>query len=73
MVKRQSGWGEDRVYYYDTGGKLKSLLRNLTDVIVPDAFDRISAGRSAFRIDDLLELRRLLDNCPKSERGGSNV
>ena len=42
-------------------GKLKSLLTNVTDVVSNDAFHRISAGRSAFRVDDLLELRRLFD------------
>lgn len=56
---RRHNWGEDRVFYYDSSGKLKSLLTNLTDVLSKDAFDQISAGRSAFRMDDLLELRAL--------------
>src|ERR1017187_10585352 len=54
LVTRKLTWGEDRVFYYDPGGKLKSLLTNVTDVVSKDAFDRISAGRSAFRVDDLL-------------------
>jgi len=33
----------------------------MTDVIATDAFQEVSAGRSAFRMDDLLELRRLFD------------
>ena len=37
------------------------MLTNVTDVVPTDAFDQISAGRSAFRVDDLLELRHLLD------------
>jgi hypothetical protein len=44
----------------------------LTDVNPTDAFELISAGRSAFRVDDLLELRRLLDRreeLGKGERG----
>ena len=61
LVTRKLTWGEDRVFYYDPGGKLKSLLANVTDVVSKDAFYRISAGRSAFRVDDLLELRRLFD------------
>jgi hypothetical protein len=48
-------------------------MTNVTDVIARDAFDRISAGRSAFRMDDLLELRRLLEKHKKGERGGSGV
>jgi hypothetical protein len=61
LVTRRLNWGEDRVFYYDTNGKLKSLLTNVTDAMSKDAFECISAGRSAFRVDDLLELRRLLD------------
>jgi hypothetical protein len=33
----------------------------MTDVVATDAFQEVSAGRSAFRVDDLLELRRLFD------------
>jgi hypothetical protein len=33
----------------------------MTDVIATDAFQEVSAGRSAFRVDDLLKLRRLFD------------
>jgi hypothetical protein len=61
LVTRKLTWGEDRVFYYDSSGKLKSLLTNVTDVVSKDAFDRISAGRSAFRVDDLLELRHIFD------------
>jgi hypothetical protein len=37
------------------------MLTNVTDVVPIDAFNRLSGGRSAFRVDDLLELRHLLD------------
>ena len=60
-MTRKLTWGEDRVFYYDPNGKLKSMLTNVTDVVPTDAFDRLSGGRSAFRVDDLLELRHLLD------------
>ena len=73
LVTRKLNWGEDRVFYYEAGGRLKSLMSNVTDVIARDAFDRISAGRSTFRIDDLLELRRLLEKHKNGERGGSDV
>jgi hypothetical protein len=61
LVLRRCTWGEDRVFYYDLNGKLKSLLTNVTDVRSVDAFNLVSAGRSAFRVDDLLELRKLLE------------
>jgi hypothetical protein len=61
LVTRKLTWGEDRVFFYDPGGKLKSLLANMTDIIPSDEFYRVSGGRSAFRVDDLLELRCLFD------------
>jgi hypothetical protein len=33
----------------------------VTDLVSEDAFTHVSAGRSAFRADDLLELLRLID------------
>ena len=32
LVTRKLTWGEDRVFYYDLDGKLKSLMANVTDV-----------------------------------------
>jgi hypothetical protein len=61
LVTRKLNWGEDRVFYYDRAGALKSFLGNVTDLAPEDAFGHVSAGRSAFRADDLLELRRLID------------
>jgi hypothetical protein len=73
LVTRRLTWGEDRVFYYDLGGKLKSLMANVTDVAAVDAFDRVSAGRSAFRMDDLLDLRRLIDRHHKPGKGTQGV
>jgi len=61
MVSRQRTWGQERVFYYDPDGRLKSFPANITDLFSIDTFTRFSAGRSAFRVDDLLELRELLD------------
>jgi hypothetical protein len=61
MVSRQHNWGQDRVFYYDLDGRLKSFAANITDLLPVDVFTRISAARSAFRVEDLLELRALLD------------
>jgi hypothetical protein len=73
LVTRKLTWGEDRVFYYDPSGKLKSLLTNVTDVVSTDAFERISAGGSAFRVDDLLELRRLFDKRKPAAKGAQDV
>jgi hypothetical protein len=48
-------------------------MANVTDVVSTDAFGRISAGRSAFRVDDLLELRRLFDKRKQSGKGAVDV
>jgi hypothetical protein len=61
LVFRRLNWGEDRVYFYDADSKLKSFLTAITDLAPINDFMRISAGRSAFRIDDLLQLRDMLD------------
>jgi hypothetical protein len=68
MVTRHLSWGEDRVFCYGPDGRLKSFRVNVTDLLPVDAFTRISAGRSAFRVDDLLELRERLDG--RKQRGG---
>ena len=66
-MTRKLNWGEDRVFYYDQAGGLKSFLSNVTDLAPEDAFGHVSAGRSAFRVDDLLELRRLIDQCGRRD------
>jgi hypothetical protein len=73
LVTRKLTWGEDRVFYYDQAGALKSFLSNLTDLVSEDAFAHISAGRSAFRVDDLVELRRLLDRRGRRNDPGKEV
>jgi len=72
-VTRKLNWGEDRVFYYDQAGELKSFLSNVTDLAPEDAFEHVSAGRSAFRADDLLELRRLIDRCGRRDDRAKGV
>jgi hypothetical protein len=73
MVGRHLGWGEERVFYYGPNGRLKSFLVNVTDLSPTDTFTRISAGRSAFRVDDLLELRERLDRWSRREGSCQDV
>ena len=56
----RNNWGEDRVYYQDEQGQLACVPASWTDVIPPDPVVAISAGRLPFRLEDLLELARLL-------------
>ena len=73
LVIRKLTWGEDRVFYYDPAGALKSFLTNVTDLLPEDAFERVSAGRSSFRVDDLLELRRRMDDRRRRDGRGEEV
>ena len=55
-------WGEDRVFFFDGDGVQRSLPSGWTDVGDPDPFVVVAAGRSRFRVVDLLELAGLLDD-----------
>ena len=61
FVARRRNWGEDRVYCHGVEGELGSLPTGWTDVAEVDLFVEIAAGRSPFRVVDLLELADLVD------------
>ena len=56
MVTYRHNWGEDRVYFHDGRGHLTSLPAGWTSVVPEDAFVAVAAGRSRFRVPDLVEL-----------------
>ena len=54
-------WGEHRVFFREDGhAQVRSLPASWTDVVAVDAFVALSAGRSYFRPQDLVELAHLL-------------
>jgi hypothetical protein len=55
--------------YYDTEGRLHSVLASWTDVAKPDLFAQAAADRSWFRADDLQRLSVLLDGLLRDLRG----
>ncbi len=61
LVTYRQNWGEDRVYFHDDSGHLRSLPAAWTSVGPYDPFEVVSAGRSAFRTSDLRALVDLLD------------
>jgi hypothetical protein len=63
LVQRHRNWGEDRVFFYAEGVRLTSVPAIWTSLSSIDPFVAVAAGRSPFRIDDLLELARLLGLC----------
>jgi predicted GNAT family acetyltransferase len=61
MISHGPHWGEDRVVYRAVDGTLPSIASAMTDMAQADAFQRVSAGRAAFRMVDLIDLMLLLD------------
>ncbi len=55
IVARQN-WGEDRVLFFDEEGVRRSLPRAWTDIADADPFVGLAAGRSPFRVEDLVAL-----------------
>lgn len=68
LATRKQNWGEDRVMFFDVHGRLRSMLTSWTSLAGEDAFAQVSAGRSWFRVDDLLKLAALLDQCGGARR-----
>lgn len=61
MVGFAHTWGEHRVFFRRSGEQqVRSLPAAWTDVVEPDAFVALAAGRSLFRVDDLLALSDLV-------------
>ena len=56
MVNYRHCWGEDRVFYIGDGERSCCLPARWTSVIADDPFVEMSAGRSFFRVVDLLEM-----------------
>jgi Family of unknown function (DUF5372) len=68
LVVRKNNWAEDRVFFFADDGQLTSLPSCWTDVDPPDPFDAVSAGRSPFRVEDLLALAALIDGMRSASR-----
>ncbi len=59
--------------FHDQEGRLRSLPAIWTSVAAPDPFVAISAGRSLFRVKELLALASLLHGLSKSADTGRSV
>jgi hypothetical protein len=70
VSKHRSGCGW-RVYFADAQERLSSISAAFTDLSAPDPFVVQAAGRSYFRVPELLELVRLVAGLQGP--GGGNV
>ncbi|WP_429481559.1 DUF5372 family protein [Paraburkholderia youngii] len=68
LADRRNTWGEDRVYFHDDRGDLKRMPAAWTSAAAPNAFETVSAGRSHFRIEDLLQLTMLIARYRETSR-----
>jgi hypothetical protein len=62
VVDRRSIRDQDLIFYQDACGCLRSISASFTSMGVPDAVVVLGAGRSRFRVVDLLALQRLLED-----------
>lgn len=60
LIERRTTWGEDRVYFNDEKGEFRRMPTAWTSVSARSVFEKISAGRSHFRVEDLLQLVALI-------------
>ncbi|MCZ2075315.1 MAG: Y4bD/Y4pK family protein [Bryobacterales bacterium] len=54
-------WGEHRAYFRHEGEHLVSVPATWTDIVAEDPVVLLGAGRSLFRVTDLLELTELIE------------
>ncbi|MCL0095929.1 Y4bD/Y4pK family protein [Dehalococcoidia bacterium] len=60
LITYRNNWGEERVFFHDSGGRLRSMPASWTSVAAPHPFVAMAAGRALFRVEDLLALVALL-------------
>jgi hypothetical protein len=59
---------ESRVFFFNTKGRKSSVPLSWTDIGPKDAFVVVSAGRSLYRVEDLLCLVRLIEEINSARR-----
>ena len=60
VVLHRAQWGEDRVFYRDPQGHRASLPARWTSLAPEEPYIAVGAGRSRFRVQDLIDLAALL-------------
>jgi hypothetical protein len=60
IVTRRHYWSDQRLLFYDDQHVLVSIPLAWTDRAPVDPFVVLSAGRSSFRLEDLIELAQLV-------------
>jgi Family of unknown function (DUF5372) len=61
LLEHRNTWDEDRVFYREESGRLRSLPTAWTSVVPEDPFVTLAAGRCPFRLQDLRALALLVE------------
>jgi len=66
---------EDRIYFHDANGTVRGVPAQFTSLAAADPFRVVSAGRSCFRFEELLELAELIESLKSGNgnQGGPRV
>jgi len=57
LVAQAREWGEERVYYRDSKGRMRFLPARWTNVAAADPFVLMATERAYFRLEDLMRLQ----------------
>jgi Family of unknown function (DUF5372) len=60
VVTYRHSFGDQRVFFHDADGQLRSIPALWTSLVTPDPAVVLAAGRAPFRVSDLLAVARLL-------------
>lgn len=60
LVERGQNRAEDRAWFHDEAGHLRSLPSVWTDLVAADPFNAVAAGRAMWRTQELLQLVDLI-------------
>lgn len=70
IATRRQYFGDERLVYYDDQRELASIPLAWTSLAPVDPVVVLSAGRSLFRVEDLIELARLIRRIRDARTGG---
>jgi hypothetical protein len=66
-------WGDDRVGYCNESDSQATIPISFTNLRTPDPFVEMAAGRTRFRVEDLIELTKLVETFKSERKGGVKV
>jgi hypothetical protein len=70
LIARRRNWGEDRVWIRDREGRVQTLPASWTDAGGVYRFVAVGAGRTLFRVAQLIELARQIEGLKLGVRSG---